>query len=273
MCVSRLRASFLALMLASAACSAYAQQNSLSESEIREEMKQAVTQAETGLGQREDSVQPRQDLERLLFTMGEENSNKKVFFYEVSSGQEFGTAATSIAAVVHNAGGIDQLYSFDGSREFAAFSDEFNRLVSTLTLSITAHDVVDLAKLFLQSSVAGNPGEILNGDVDLRLSVQNYYFSRYRDTWKMLDAYCRWWEQFRFNPSDLAPKIGVLRNGDYNLTLHTLLTLNGKHPQVQEIAMTVSRTGMVHVRNIRSIFPGTSSWMFYDYSFHTPETW
>jgi hypothetical protein len=250
-----------------------AQQNNLSENEIREEMKQAVTQAETGLGHPEDSIQPRQDLERLLFTMTEDESAKKVFFYQMSSGAEWGMPATAIAAVVHNSEGIDQLYSFEGSREFAAFSDEFNRMVSSLALSITAHDVVDLAKLFLQSSVAGNPGEVLNGDIDLRLAVQNYYFSRYRDTWKMLDAYCRWWEKFRFNPSDVAPKISVLRNGDYNVTLHTLLTLDGKHPQVQEIAMTVSRTGLVNVRNIRSIFPGQSTWMFYDFTFHKPETW
>ena len=263
---------FVGVVVCCAARPVHARQAATSDSEVREEVKEAVSQSE--LGHARISIKPRQDLEQMLSLVQEKSSAKQVYFYEMdSSGDPLESPRTAIAAVVHSSGAVNQLYSFEGSRQVAAFSDEFNRLGSALGLSIGNRDVVGFAKLFLESAIAGNPGNILSDDVDLRLAVQNCYFNMYRDVWKMLDAYSRWWEQFRISAAEVAPKLAVNRAGDYDLDVHTLLTLEGKHPQVQEIKMTISRTGELHVRDIRTVFPDTSSWMFYDFPLTKPETW
>lgn len=249
-----------------------ARQGVTPDAETREEVKEAVSQSE--LDHARISIKPRQDLEQMLSVVQEKSGAKQVYFYEMdSSGDPPESPRTAIAAVVHSTGAVNQLYSFEGSRQVAAFSDEFNRLGSTLGLTIGNREVVGFAKLFLESAVAGNPGNILSDDVDLRLAVQNWYFKMYRDVWKMLDAYSRWWEQFQVSAAEVAPKLAVNRAGDFDLDLHTLLTLDGRHPQVQEIKLTISRRGELHVRDIRTVFPDTSSWMFYDFSLPKPETW
>ncbi len=262
-----------ALIFCCAAPALRAQQSILTDADIRQETLQAVRQTQLGFDHAQASIKPRKDLEELLASLRAKESEKKVYFYEMESPSDaLGTTATSIAAVVHSAGAMYQLFSFEGSRQISAFSEEFNRLVSTLALSISKNDAVSFAKLFLQLSAAGNPGNILADETELRLSVQNYYFSKYRDTWKMLDAYAHWWEQFRVSQTELGPKVAVNGNGDYDLVLQTLLTFDYRHPQVQQIDLTISPVGMVHVRDIRSVFPDQSRWMFYDYSLPRPET-
>ncbi|HWF39205.1 MAG TPA: hypothetical protein VG322_11835 [Candidatus Acidoferrales bacterium] len=252
----------------------HARQDNMGDAEIREEVKEALSQSQPELGHSETSIKSRKDLEQMLSVVQEKGNGKQVYFYEMDSqGNALDAPRTSIAAVVHSTGNINRLYSFEGSRQFAAFSEEFNRFISTLEVSIGRRDVLGLAKLFLESSVAGNPGDILTNDLDLRLAVQNCYFNMYRDVWKMLDAYSRWWEQFRVSAPELAPKIGINGSGDYDLDLHTLLTRDGEHPQVQEIKLTISRTGELHVRDIRAVFPDQSRWMFYDFPLPKPETW
>jgi hypothetical protein len=271
---ARMFASVLSLLICCAAPPIRARQNNATDAEVRAEVKHALSETQSGAGDGQTSVKPRADLEQMLSVVQDKGSSKQVYFYEMdASGNARGAAQTSIAAVVHSTGSINQLYSFEGSRQFAAFSDEFNRLGSTLGLTIGNRDVLGFAKLFLESAIAGNPGNVLSDDVDLRLAVQNSYFNMYRDVWKMLDAYSRWWEQFRVSAAELAPKVGINRAGDYDLDLHTLLTLDGKHPQVQEIKLTISRTGAVNVRDIRTIFPDQSRWVFYDFPLPKPETW
>lgn len=272
------RARWLSVLLPLAFCCAAnpveAQQNNLSDAQLRQEMTLALSGSEVSLGHAQPSIKPRTDLEELVYGMKEKETPKKVYFYQVdSSGDDLGTTATSIAAVVHSTGAINQLFSFEGSREFGAFAEEFNRLASSLVLSITKNEAVSLAKLFLESSRAGNPGSILADDVGLKLAVQNFYWSAYQDVWKMLDAYSRWWTPFQADMPELGPKVAVNPEGDYDLSLHTLLTVDGKHPQVQQIELTISPAGMVQVRSIRTIFPDRSRWMFYDFPLPRPETW
>ena len=262
-----------ALVLCCTAPALKAQQSLLSDSDVRQQALLALTQTQPGFGQGQVSIKPRKDLDELLSSLREKNSENRVYFYQMESPSDaLGTTETSIAAVVHSSGAMYQLFSFQGSREVGAFSDEFNRLASGLSLSIAKNDAVSFAKLFLQLSVAGSPGNILADETDLRLSVQNYYFNKYRDTWKMLDAYTHWWEQFRSSEPELGPKVEVDAKGDYDLVVQTLLTFDSTHPQVQEIDLTISPTGMVRIRGIRSVFPDQSRWMFYDYSLPRPET-
>lgn len=250
-----------------------AQQDNLSDEEMRAEMALAVSQTDANLGRVQPSVKPRRDLEQLLAAVRENGSAKKVYFYQMdSAGDELGSPASSIEVVVHSTGAVNQLYSFEGSREIGAFAGEFNRLVSSLGLSVTRNDALSFAKLFLESSRAGHPGDILGDDVDLKLAVQNYYFSMYRDVWKMLDAYSRWYTPFEASMSQIGPKVVVKENGDYGLSLQTLLTMDGKHPQVQDIELDISPTGIVEVRDIRTIFPDQSRWVFYDFALPRPET-
>jgi hypothetical protein len=106
----------------------------------------------------------------------------------------------------------------------------------------------------------------------LKLAVQNYYFSMYHDVWKMLDAYSRWYTPFEASMPQIGPKVVVKENGDYNLSLRTLLIMDGRHPQVQDIELSISPAGIVQVRDIRTIFPDQSRWVFYDFPLPRPET-
>jgi len=260
-------------LLCSGAFSAQGQQNRLNDAQVRQQMTLAVSQTELELGHDSPSVTPRKDLEELLSAFRDKESPTKVYFYQTDSfAAEIGAADTSIAAVVHSAGAVSQFYTFEGSREVGAFSQEFNRFASSLALSVTQNDVLSLAKLFLESARAGNPGSILTDDLNLKLAVQNYYFTMYRDVWKMLDAYSRWYTQFQASMPEIRPKVAINQNGDYDLSLQTLLMAEGKHPQVQDVELTISPAGIVQVRGIRTIFPDQSRWVFYDFSLPKPET-
>lgn len=262
------------LVFCCAAPSIRAQEDHLSDAQVRQQMTQAVSQAKLGLGSAQASIRPRKDLEELLTTVREKETSPKVYFYQMDSfAQELGTAATSIAAVEHSTGAVNQLYSFEGSGELGAFSDEFSRLASSLDLTIAKSDVVSLAKLFLESARAGNPGSILVDNLGLKLAVQNYYFSMYRDIWKMLDAYSEWYTPFQSIMPEVGPKVVTNQTGGYDISLQTLLTVDGKHPQVQDIELTISSAGRVQVRSIRTIFPDQSRWVFFDFPLTKPETW
>jgi hypothetical protein len=83
--------------------------------------------------------------------------------------------------------------------------------------------------------------------MELRLAVQNYYYARYSDIWRALDVYSQWWQGSRANAPALAPTIGIDKNGRYRVVLKRLLTFVGKHRQVQEWELEISREGKIRI--------------------------
>jgi hypothetical protein len=213
------------------------------------------------------NIRRRQDLEEILLTLEANKTSNDVYFYEIHSPPGTISEAPSVwvVAVARSSEGVYKLYSFDGSAGADAPSQEFNRFTSQLTLSIPEKRAIGLARLFLASYLEGDAEEtVLNDAMELRLAVQDYYLTTYGDVWRALDADSRWWQGFRPNALAVAPTIRRDDNGRYRVILEKLLTFVGKHPQVQEWQLEISREGKIRVVSMQLIFPDSPSWLFYD---------
>ena len=213
------------------------------------------------------NIRRRQDLENLLLTLAAKKSVKDVYFYEMQSPP--GTVSESslvwVAAVARFAQRAYDLYSFLASTGPNAPSQEFNRFTSQLALSIPEEKATSLARLFLESCVEGDAEEtVLDGDMELRLAVQNYYLATYGDIWRALEAYAQWWQSYQAHAPALAPTVAIDKNGRYRVVLNRMLTFVGKHPQVQRWELEISREGAIRVLAMRLIFPDRPSLVFYD---------
>jgi hypothetical protein len=262
---------FLPILLFSPGLSAPIQAqraNSLTDDQVREAAERTVKKARSGSTSNERlSIRRRRDLEELLLTLEAKKPVKDVYFYELVAPPGTVSEASSVwvVAVARSTGEVYKLYSFEGSAGPNAPSEEFNQLTSQLALSIPEEKAASLARLFLGSCVEGDSEEImLDEGMELRLAVQNYYFARYGDIWRALDAYSQWWQGSRASAPALAPTIGIDKNGRYRVVLKRLLTFAGKHPQVQEWDLEISREGKIRVLAMKLIFPDQPGWLFYD---------
>lgn len=213
------------------------------------------------------SIRRRQDLEELLVTLTAKKSVKDVHFYEMQSppGTVSDSSLVWVAAVAPFAKKAYDLYSFLGSAGPNAPSQEFNRFTSQLALSIPEEKATSLAALFLESCFEGDAEEtVLDGDMALRLAVQNYYLATYGDIWRALEAYSQWWRSYQMHAPALAPTVAIDKDGRYRVVLNRMLTFVGKHPQVQRWELEISREGQIRVLAMRLIFPDQPSLVFYD---------
>jgi len=239
---------------------------------VREVAERSVEKARPGSGNERLNIRRRQDLEDLLSTLEPKKSARDVYFYEIQSPP--GTVSEAplawVVAVGRFTPDVYKVYSFLGAAGPNAPSQEFNRFTSQLALSMPEEKAISLARLFLKSCIEGDGQEIvLNNEVELRLAVQNYYLAAYGDLWRALDAYSRWWQGLQARALALAPTV-VGKNGRYRVVLHRLVTVVGKHPQVQEWEFEISREGEVRVLAIRLIFPDQPRWLFYDLDVWSP---
>lgn len=262
---------FLPILLFSPGLSAPIQAqraNSLTDDQVREVAERTVKKASSGSTSNERlSIRRRQDLEELLLTLEAKKPVNDVYFYELRAPPGTVSEASSVwvVAVARSTREAYKLYSFEGSAGPNAPSEEFNRFISQLALSIPEEKATSLARLFLGSCLEGDAEEIvLDESMELRLAVQNYYFASYGDIWRALDAYAQWWQGSRANALAIAPTIGIDKNGRYRVVLNRLLTFVEKHPQVQEWELEISREGKIRVLAMRLIFPDQQSWLFYD---------
>jgi hypothetical protein len=258
---------YICLLLFFMGCAASAEArraDSLADSQIREVVERTVKSIPSGA---KLDMERREDLEEIVSTLEENQSSQHVYFYEMHSPPQTASEASSVwvVAVAHPAEGVYKLYSFDDFAGPDAPSLEFNRFTSDLALSISEKNAITLARLFLAACLEGDAEEmVLNDATELRLAVQDYYFAAYGDLWKALDQDSRWWQGFEPNADAVAPTMRRDGDGHYGVVIERLLIPAGKHPQVQQWHLEVSREGTIGVRSMQLVFPEGPSWLFYD---------
>ena len=210
----------------------------------------------------------RTDLEIRLFAVGNKAPVEQVYFYDEESGPRAVEPDTPrLVAVARSSREIYRLSGFDAPHGPYQPVQEFNRLTSTLQLSIAKERAINLAELFLDSAVPGGLGEIAKDEdaVGMRLAVQNQYLSAYGDVWRALESYAGWWQQFKEVSPELAPEVTLESSGRYHVTLKRLVRHAGREPEVQNWQLEISRNGEVRVVSMHTIYPAHPGWIFYDY--------
>jgi hypothetical protein len=86
-------------------------------------------------------------------------------------------------------------------------------------------------------------------------------FGRWHD--QTLEAYTQWWQGFQTNGPAVTPTVRF-ENGRYRVVLKRVLMIAGRHPQLQEWDLEISRDGNVRVLAMHPIFPKQPGWLFYD---------
>lgn len=231
---------------------------------IREATEQALRMAHPNLANGQLKIRRRRDLEEDLTNIAEKPV-RDVFFYEMESPPltAFDDDSISVVAVARYAEGVYQVYSFQTSEGLNSLSQQFNHLIDPLTLSIPKEKATSLAGFFLTCCVGGSLTDIELDEEGLHHAVERYYLQSYGDVWWALDTQVQWWEGFQKNASDLAPTIRF-EDGRYRVVLKHLFLAAGKHPQLQEWELEISRNGEVRILAMQPIFPKQARWLFYD---------
>ena len=234
--------------------------------QAREAAERAVRKAGSGSANEPLKTRRREDLEELLLTIEEKKPVRNVYFYEMQSPPRtpFDAYSVWVVAVPRSTREVYELYGFEASGGFNGSSQEFNRLISQLALSIPSEKATSFAEFFLGCCVGGELSDIVLDAEGLRHAVQRYYFATYGAIRRALEAYSQWWQEFQTNAPDLAPTIRF-ENGRYRVVLKRILMIVGRHPQLQEWDIEISRDGKVRVLAMQPIFPKQPCWLFYDF--------
>ena len=212
------------------------------------------------------NIDRRRDLETLL-SSNEKKPAKNVYFYEMQRPAQtvLDGPNARVIAVAPVSQEVYELYDFQKSNVSSNSSQEFNRLMSTLELSISEPSVAGFARLYLGSCDAGGVGQIIYDEDGLRSAVENYYFASLgSDVWRTLSAYTWWWPGFQKTSSSLQPTVKLNANGFYDISLKELVTPDGKHPELHQWDLEISREGKVRVLATQLIFPPEPRWLFFD---------
>jgi len=236
-----------------------------SEEQVKEATEQALRMVHPGSGNAQLKIRRRLDLEEDLSNIAGK-AVKGVYFFELQSPPLTASddGSISIVAVARTPEDVYQLYSFEGSEGFSGSSEQFNRLIYQLALSIPNEKATGLARFFLACCVGGDLNEIVLDEEGLRHAVERYYLQIYGDIWRTLDAYLEWWQGFQKHAPDLAPTMNF-ENGRYRVSVKRVHSVAGKHPQLQEWDLEISSKGNVIVLAIEPIFPKPTRWVFYDF--------
>ncbi len=217
-------------------------------------------------GEEPMSIDRRRDLETLL-SSNEKKPAKPVYFYEMQRPAEtvLDGPNARVIAVAPVSREVYELYDFQKSNVSKDSSQEFNRLMSNLELSISEPSVTGFARLYLGSCDAGGVGQIIYDEDGLRSAVENYYFASLGgDVWRTLSAYTWWWPGFQKTSASLQPAVKLNVNGLYDISLNELVTPDGKHPELHQWDLEISREGKVKVLATQLIFPPEPRWLFFD---------
>jgi len=236
-----------------------------SDDQAREVAEQAVRKADSSSGNESLKTRRREDLEELLLTIEEKKPVGNVYFYEMQSPPRTAFEAYSVwvVAVAPSTREVYELYGFETSIGFNGSLLEFNRLISQLSLSVPKEKATSFASFFLGSCGGGQLPEIVLDEEGLRHAVQRYYFETYGSMRRTLEAYTQWWQGVQTNVSDLGPMVRF-ENGRYRVVLKRILMMAGRHPQLQEWDLEISRDGNVRVLAMQPIFPKQPRWLFLD---------
>ena len=212
------------------------------------------------------NIDRRRDLETLL-SSNEKKPPKNVYFYEMQRPAQTVLDGPNprVIAVAPVGREVYELYDFQKSNVSSDSSQEFNRLMSTLELSISEPSVAGFARLYLGSCDAGGVGQIIYDEDGLRSAVENYYFASLgSDVWRTLSAYTWWWPGFQKTSSSLQPTVKLNATGFYDISLKELVTPDGKHPELHQWDLEISPEGKVKVLATQLIFPPEPRWLFFD---------
>jgi hypothetical protein len=213
-------------------------------------------------------VTRRPDLEDLLSTIVESRGSRGFYLYEVEipSQASYDGQWTWIVAVASRRQKAYELYSFESTEKRAEVSAEFNRFAGELALSLHQSELANFAAFFLETTIPFRPGEIVLDQDTLREAVGRHYFTSYDEAWRSIDAYSRWWHGFldADSVSELGPKTEIEPDGHYRVTLNRVVTTEGAHPQVQQWQLEISPEGNVQATSMRTVFPKSPRWIFYD---------
>jgi hypothetical protein len=237
----------------------------LSDDPPREAAERAVRQANSGAGNEPLKTRRREDLEELLLTIEDGRAVQNLYFYEMQSPPRtaFDAYSVWVVAVAPSTQEVYELYGFEASIGFSGSLLEFNRLIAQLSLSIPKEKATSLATFFLGSCAGGKPTEIVLDEESLRHAVQRYYFETYGAVRRALNAYVQWWQDSQASAADLAPTVRF-ENGRHRVVLKRIHMVAGRHPQLQEWDLEISRDGNVRVLAMQPIFPKQSRWLFLD---------
>ena len=109
-----------------------------------------------------------------------------------------------------------KLYNFDSSDGIEQSSQEFNRLISQLALSLDDDKAASLARFFLGCCNRGTRGEIVPDEDHLHHTVERDYLQVYGDVWRALEAYTEWWEDYQQSAFEF-PAAVKLEGGAYRI--------------------------------------------------------
>ncbi len=237
----------------------------LRENQAREVAEQTVRKADSG--SRDDLLRTRrrEDLEELLSTIEENKPARNVYFYEIHSPPRTGLDPDSVwvVAVARSTREVYELYGFEASGGSNGSSQEFDRLIAQLKLSVPKEKATSFASFFLGCCVGGEFSETVLDEEGLRHAVQRYYFATYGAVRRALEAYVQWWEGLQVNAPAVAPTVRF-EDGRYHIVLKRILLVVGTHPQLQQWDLEISPDGKVRILAVQSIFPKGARWLFLD---------
>jgi len=239
----------------------------INDAQLREAVAQAVRMTHPDADGESVKIQPRADLDQDLSRIaGRAGGN--VSFYETATAPTLPAAKDDpMWAVI--SGDSPQasytLYSFDNSESFEQSSQEFNRLISQLALSLDNNQAASLAQFFLGCCNRGTHAEIVADEDLLHHTVEREYLNAYGDVWRTLEAFTEWWQGYQRSafqfPLPVIPEAG----GAYRITVATVVTSFGMHPQLQQWNFELSHDGKVRVLSVQAIYPKESRWLSYDF--------
>lgn len=237
-----------------------------------DQVRDAAVLAIPSLGLSVDSrllrVTRRTDLEELLSSIMEAKGIHGLNLYQVEMPTQAsfdGQWAWTVAVVARKPGAYE-LYSFESTGKRGDIAGDFNRFAAQLSLSLSKDELPNFAAFFLESAIPMRPGELVLDQDALRETVGRHYYASYDEAWRSINAYAEWWHRFLDGQSvpELAPRAEIEADGRYRVTLSRVVTADGAHPQLQQWQMEISPEGNVRTVAMRTVFPKTPRWMFYD---------
>jgi hypothetical protein len=238
----------------------------ISDAQLREAVAQAIKITHPGATDESVKIQPRIDLgEDLSKIAGKASGN--VSFYEIETAPAVAAASDApVWAVVSGDSlqGSYKLYSFESSEGFEQSSQEFNRLISQLSLSLDNDKAASMAHFFLGCCNRGMHGEIVPDEDLLHHTVERDYLQVYGDVWRTLEAFTQWWQGYQQSAFQFPPAVKV-ENGAYRITVETVVVSFGMHPQLQQWNFELSQNGKVRVLSVEPIYPKERRWLSFDF--------
>jgi len=229
---------------------------------MREAVRQAVQLAHPDAKVDQLEMSDRNDLDEELSRIAEKTTRPISFYslHDIDSSSDDGSLWVVVSG--ESPLGSNELYSFESSDGIEQSSQNFNRLLSHVTLSIPSEKAPSIARFFLGCCVRGAPGEIVADEEGLRHTVERFYIRIYGDVWRALEAYAQWWQGYEKSAVRWTPTV-VVEGGVRRIILDRLILRFGMHPQLQRWDVAVSLDGSVHVLAVESIFPKQSRWLSY----------